>query len=153
MGVLLDAGMVLIMIPLMLCEEAGVQPGFFMPAIWVLDGLTANPRRFSSTHEMLIIRLSNEVGQADSAAIAASLGKKENAETSPSVALCRLVATSSEGLLCPPAMSHRYPTEIPASSATRFRSSLRAFVSHRCISGTGIFICSAFRRDISNLSH
>ena len=54
--------MMLIMAPEVLCEEAGVQPGFFMSAILVLDGFTANPRCFFLTPEMLIIRLSSDAG-------------------------------------------------------------------------------------------
>ncbi|MDY7584716.1 hypothetical protein [Pseudomonas sp. CCI3.1] len=50
-----DDGMVLIMAPEMCCEEAGLATGFFLPAIWQLDELTANPRFCRSTKNERIL--------------------------------------------------------------------------------------------------
>jgi hypothetical protein len=37
------------------CEEAGLATGFFLPAIWQLDELTANPRFCRSTKNERIL--------------------------------------------------------------------------------------------------
>ena len=53
--VLRDEQMVHIMAPEMCCEEAGLATGFFLPAIWQLDELTANPRFCRSTKNERIL--------------------------------------------------------------------------------------------------